>query len=203
MIDFFVNGGFMMIPMLIVSVAAVAFMIERGLALRKQNVLPQPLVDELNLFLNTGNLKSLSNACQQFPSPLSRLLDCSIAHIEQDKKENQDAVETQARREVILLEKWLVFLEIIVGIAPLMGLLGTLHGMITLFGGLGVNFGAADPAAIAAGISVTLNVTFMGLAIAVPSLVAWSYYSRRVEVLTAELETSLNEFIQKVYEKQK
>jgi len=64
---------------------------------------------------------------------------------------------------------------------------------------LGANFGAADPAIIAAGISVTLNVTFMGLAIAIPSLIGWSFYSKRVEILTAELETSLGEFIQLLY----
>jgi len=203
MIDFFVKGGFMMIPMLLVSIAAVAFMIERGLALKREKILPQVVLEKLQLYQTTGNLTELQKCCQSNASPLERLINCALAHRKESKKENQDAIENQARKEVVLLERWLVFLEIIVGIAPLMGLLGTLHGMITLFGGLGANFGAADPALIAAGISVTLNVTFTGLAIAVPSLVAWSYYCRRVEVLTMELETSLSELIQKMYQDQK
>ena len=202
MIDFFVKGGFMMIPMLLVSIAALAFMIERGISLQRKKVLPPEVVSLLDQYLLSGSQQSLhqlSLCCQSVPSALSRLLTCAIDNSNRTKKENQDALETQARREVILLEKWLVFLVIIVGIAPLMGLLGTLHGMITLFGGLGANFGAADPAIIAAGISVTLNVTFMGLAIAVPSLIAWSFYSRRVEVLTMELEGYLSDFVQKIY----
>ena len=203
MIDFFVKGGFMMVPMLFVSIAAVAFMIERGLALKREKILPQVVLEKLQLYQTTGNLAELQKYCQSNASPLERLINCALAHRKEPRKENQDAIENQARKEVILLERWLVFLEIIVGIAPLMGLLGTLHGMITLFGGLGANFGAADPALIAAGISVTLNVTFTGLAIAVPSLVAWSYYCRRVEVLTMELETSLSELIQKMYQDQK
>jgi len=203
MIDFFIKGGFMMVPMLFVSIAAVAFMIERGLALKKEKILPQVVLEKLQLYQTTGNLAELQKCCQSNASPLERLINCALAHRKEPRKENQDAIENQARKEVILLERWLVFLEIIVGIAPLMGLLGTLHGMITLFGGLGANFGAADPALIAAGISVTLNVTFTGLAIAVPSLVAWSYYCRRVEVLTMELETSLSELIQKMYQDQK
>ncbi len=188
-----------MVPMIFVSVAAVGFMIERGLALRRDKVLPPEVLQGLNDFQKNGNKEKLKRSCEATPSALSRLLVCSLEHSSQSRKENQDAVETQARKEVILLEKWLVFLEITVGIAPLMGLLGTLHGMITLFGGLGANFGAADPAIIAAGISVTLNVTFMGLAIAIPSLIGWSFYSKRVEILTAELETSLGEFIQLLY----
>ena len=196
MIDFFVKGGFMMVPMLFVSIAAVAFMIERGLALKREKILPQVVLEKLQLYQTTGNLTELQKCCQSNASPLERLINCALAHRRESKKENQDAIENQARKEVVLLERWLVFLEIIVGIAPLMG-------MITLFGGLGANFGAADPALIAAGISVTLNVTFTGLAIAVPSLVAWSYYCRRVEVLTMELETSLSELIQKMYQDQK
>lgn len=203
MIDFFVKGGFMMIPMLFVSVATVGFMIERGLALRREKILPPSVLEGLSDYQKTGNKEKLRRSCDMVPSPLSRLLICSLDHSSQTRKENQDAVETQARKEVILLEKWLIFIEITVGIAPLMGLLGTLHGMITLFGGLGANFGAADPALIAAGISVTLNVTFMGLAIAIPSLIGWSFYSKKVEIMTTELETSLGEFIQVLYQGRK
>ena len=194
MIDFFVKGGFMMIPMLLVSVAAVAFMIERGIALRKKQILPTSVLDALQIYQNDGNLKKLQQQLcvpdegqtqpRSSASALGRLVSCAIAHLSSSRENVQEAIENQARKEMLILDKWLVFLEIIVGIAPLMGLLGTLHGMINLFGGLGASFGAADPALIAAGISVTLNVTFMGLAIAVPSLVAWSFYSRKVEVLT-------------------
>jgi len=189
----------MMIPMLIVSITAVAFMIERGIALQQEKILPKDLMEALKEYLQTGVLPPLKQAIVQNPSALARLLSASINHLSLPRISNQGAIETQARKEVILLEKWLVILEIIVGIAPLMGLLGTLHGMITLFGGLGSNFGAADPAVIAAGISVTLNVTFMGLAIAVPALVAWSIYNKKVETLTMELETAMEEFLQKVY----
>src|SRR5678809_945591 len=86
---------------------------------------------------------------------------------------------------VINIERGLVILEIVVGIAPLMGLVGTLHGLISLFAGLGTA-GVTDNAALAKGISIALNTTLMGLIVAIPSLVAWSYYNKKVETLAVD-----------------
>jgi biopolymer transport protein ExbB len=111
-----------------------------------------------------------------------------------------DAVQTRARHEVAQLERGLVILEIITGIGPLLGLVGTIHGLITLFGDLG-KAGLADNTQMAKGISIALNTTLMGLLVAIPSLVAWSYYSKKVEVFAVEMESLCDSFLRRIYRK--
>jgi biopolymer transport protein ExbB len=89
-------------------------------------------------------------------------------------------------------------LEIIVGIAPLLGLVGTILGMMTAFGNVG-NAGQIDPAKLALGISLILRATLFGLLIAIPSLVFWSYYSKKVESIAIEMESLCDEFLRRQY----
>jgi biopolymer transport protein ExbB len=89
-------------------------------------------------------------------------------------------------------------LEIVVGIGPLLGLVGTVHGLIRLFGQLGQS-GLTDNTKLAAGISVALNTTLMGLLVAIPALVAWSYYSKKVENLAVDMEALLDRFLRQQY----
>lgn len=107
-------------------------------------------------------------------------------------------LQTRARREVASLERGLVVLEIVIGIAPLLGLVGTVYGLITLFGGLSAG-GMGDYAVLAKGVSLALTTTLMGLLIAIPALVGWSYYSKKVETLAVEMETMCDEFLRRNY----
>ena len=109
-----------------------------------------------------------------------------------------DALEIRARYEVTRLERGLVILEIVVGIAPLLGLVGTIFGLIILFGGLG-EAGLSDNSVLAEGIALALNATLLGLMTAIPSLIAWSYYNKKVETLAVEMETICDEFIRQLY----
>jgi biopolymer transport protein ExbB len=109
-----------------------------------------------------------------------------------------DAVQTRARHEIARLERGLVVLEIIVGIAPLLGLVGTIIGMMSVFGDVGQS-GLNDAAKLAQGISLILRATLMGLLIAIPSLIFWSYYTKRVETFAVEMETLCDEFIRRQY----
>jgi biopolymer transport protein ExbB len=112
--------------------------------------------------------------------------------------ENVDAVQTRARHEVAQLERGLVVLEIVVGIAPLLGLVGAVYGLIDLFSTLNPA-GMDDHTGLAKGIALALKATLMGLLIAIPSLVAWSYYNKKVETLTVEMETLCDEFLRRSY----
>ena len=102
-------------------------------------------------------------------------------HLDWPKAEAVDAMQTRARHEIARLERGLVVLEIIVGIAPLLGLVGTILGMMTAFGNVG-QAGQIDPAELAKGISLILRATLLGLLIAIPSLIFWSYYTKKVEI---------------------
>ena len=111
-----------------------------------------------------------------------------------------ETLQTAARHEIVRLERGLVALEIIVGIAPLLGLVGTIAGMMALFGDIGVA-GLNDAARLAKGIALILNSTLIGLLIAIPSLIAWSYFSKKVEVFAVEMEALCDEFIRRQYSK--
>jgi biopolymer transport protein ExbB len=97
------------------------------------------------------------------------------------------------------LERGLIVLEIITGIAPLLGLIGAVSGLVHVFSNLGLSTGSADTKAIALGIAEALNATVFGLSIAVPALIAFSYFSRKVEVMSVEMETLVVELISKCY----
>jgi biopolymer transport protein ExbB len=92
----------------------------------------------------------------------------------------------------------LVILEITVGIAPLLGLVGTIYGLITLFAVMGAN-GTADNGTLANGIATALDSTMLGLVTAIPSLVAWSYYNKKVETMAIEMAALCEGFLRQLY----
>jgi biopolymer transport protein ExbB len=198
MFEFFRAGGVFMIFLLATSVVGLAFIIERGLALRWGKVIPPDVESAVGSCQGPEDLPELRQICQSRPSSLSRLLLTAQEHLQRPRQENVDAIETRARHEVLGLERGLVVLEIVVGIAPLLGLVGTIHGLIRLFGDLGRS-GLNDNSVLAAGIAIALNTTLMGLLIAIPSLIAWSYYNKKVETLTVEMETLCDEFLRRHY----
>jgi biopolymer transport protein ExbB len=198
MIDFFVQGGPFMILLVATSVVGLAFIIERAFALRWARVIPPDVEYAVTQCRTPEGVSELREISQARPSSFSRLVLTALDHLPRPRQENIDAIETRARHEVLQLERGLVILEIVVGIAPLLGLVGTIHGLITLFGDLG-RAGLSDNAALAKGIAIALNTTLTGLLIAIPSLIAWSYYNKKVETLAVEMETLCDEFLRRCY----
>ena len=187
------------IALILTSITTITFIVERGLALRERMVVPAPITDAVLNYAGGRDLTLLKSVCTQNPSPVSRLLLFSADHLDLPKEENSSLVETRARFELSKLERGLVILEIIVGIAPLMGLVGTIYGLITLFAAQGVESAANQSAQFASGISVALNATLLGLLIAIPALIFWSYYSRKLETFAVRMESLCDEFLRKHY----
>jgi biopolymer transport protein ExbB len=188
--------------LVLTSVVGLAFIVERGLALRWGRVVPPQITAALTVCRTRADVEKLRLACAQKPSPLGRLLTLAADHLDWPKADNVDSLQTAARHEIVRLERGLVVLEIIVGIAPLLGLVGTIVGMIAVFGDVGQS-GLTDAAKLAAGIALILRATLIGLLIAIPALVAWSYFSKKVEVLAVEMEALCDEFIRKQYRDEK
>jgi biopolymer transport protein ExbB len=180
------------------SIAGLAVVIWRVWALRWNKVVPSSIAAALEDCHTPHDLTQLRVACESHASPLGRLLLFASNHLEWPKAENASSLETAARREVVRLERGLVVLEIIIGIAPLLGLVGTIIGMMTVFNGIG-EAGLDNASKLAQGISVILKTTLVGLLIAIPALVAWGYFSKKVEVLAVEMETLCDEFIRRQY----
>jgi biopolymer transport protein ExbB len=182
----------------VTSVVGLAFIVERGLALRWRRVVPSAVEAAVASCQAPEDVPMLRRVCEQHKSPTSRLLLLAAEHLDWPKAEALDAIQTRARQEMARLERGLVVLEIIVGIAPLLGLVGTILGMMTAFGNVG-NAGQIDPAKLALGISLILRATLFGLLIAIPSLVFWSYYSKKVESIAIEMESLCDEFLRRQY----
>jgi biopolymer transport protein ExbB len=191
-------GDIVYILLGLTSVVGLTFIVERALALRWTKVVPPEITQALAACRTREDTKTVCRICQRKPSPLGRLLLLASEHLDWPKADNVDALQTAARHEIIRLERGLVVLEIIVGIAPLLGLVGTIAGMMTLFSDIGVA-GLNDAARLAKGIALILNATLMGLLIAIPSLIFWSYFSKKVEVFAVEMEALCDDFIRRQY----
>jgi biopolymer transport protein ExbB len=184
--------------LILTSIVALTFIVERGLALRWARVIPPQVQHSVEFYRSADQLPQLQQVCEQNPSACSRLLLFASQHLDWSRSETVELVETRARHEVAQLERGLVVLEIIIGIAPLMGLVGTIYGLIQLFRSMTPSAGV-DNAMFAQGISTALYATLLGLLVAIPALIAWSYYSKKVENLTVELESICDEFLRKHY----
>ncbi len=194
--------NFVYVLLLLTSVVGLAFIVERGLVLRWHKVVPPEIEAAVESCRTREDVPMLQRVCEQNNSPLSRLLLLAAGRLAWPKADNVDALQTRARHEIVRLERGLVVLEIIVGIAPLLGLVGTIVGMMDVFGDVG-EMGMADAARLARGIALILRATLIGLLIAIPALVFWSYYSKKVEMLAVEMETLCDEFIRRQYQKGK
>jgi biopolymer transport protein ExbB len=196
---------FVYVLLTLTSVTGLGVVIWRGWMLRWDNVVPPQIVGAVADCRAPEDVKMLRRFCEEKPSPLGRLLLLAANHLDRPKAENVGALETAARHEIVRLERGLVVLEIIVGIAPLLGLVGTIVGMIAVFGDLGQTGlnNMNDASKLAQGISLILRTTLIGLLISIPALIAWSYFTKKVEVLAVELETLCDEFVRRQYRDKK
>src|SRR5437762_12969713 len=199
LIGFFARGGLFMWPLLICSIFALTTIILRGFALREKNVMPLVIESEIERLMPGGSPDRLMRIVENDQSSLGRIARIALQHLRSPRSENVEAVQTRARHEMVLLEKGLIVLEVIVGIAPLLGLIGAVSGLVHVFSHLGLSSGASDTRQIALGIAEALNATVFGLSIAVPTLIAFSYFSKKVEVMSVEMETLVVELISKCY----
>src|SRR2546429_3935390 len=199
LIGFFQRGGLFMWPLLICSIVALTTIILRGFALREKNVMPLVIQSEIERLAPGASPERLTRTVSHDQSSLARITRVALQHLRGPRSENVEVVETRARHEMVRLEKGLIVLEVIVGIAPLLGLIGAVSGLVHVFSHLGLSSGASDTRQIALGIAEALNATVFGLSIAVPTLIGISYFSRKVEVMYVEMETLVVELINKCY----
>ncbi len=197
--SFFVKGGLFMWPLLVCSIVSVTTIILRGIALREKNVMPLVIQSEIERLVPGESPERLTRIVSHDQSSLARIARVALQHLRGPRSENVEVVETRARHEMVRLEKGLIVLEVITGIAPLLGLIGAVSGLVHVFSNLGLSSGASDTRQIALGIAEALNATVFGLSIAVPTLIAFSYFSKKVEVMSVEMETLVVELISKCY----
>lgn len=169
--DLIENAGIFIYPLAICSFIAVFITIERFIALRAGKVIPPDYLAAKPGSVSGGDSSVLAR----------------ITRYSENPEVDRDAVISYARLEVNRLERGLFLLEVVIGAAPLLGLLGTVTGLTQVFSGFSASTGLPDPSAFIKGIALALNTTIIGLAVAIPALGAHAYLMRRVEALAAQI----------------
>jgi len=193
-------GGPLMYPIYFCSFLVVAFAIERAISLRRSRILPTTFVRNLRDLVATRPIDSekIKTYCQANPSPISRIFQTAIKRLHRPLPEIEKAIEDAGAKEVRGLRRYTRVLSGVASVAPLLGLLGTVLGMIGAFQemGSGKALGSEAGEALAGNIYEALVTTASGLSVAIPSLVLYLIIISRIERLVAEMDDLTMEFVE-------
>jgi biopolymer transport protein ExbB len=197
MLELFHRAGIMMYPLSLASLIALAFIIERAISLRKRKILVPEIISVVSNFSSLKDIDLARTICEKYSGPLSNVIKLGLRNYELPKPEIKEILEDQGRQEIRKLEQGLSVLETIAAIAPLMGLLGTVLGMVEVFEVI-KDQGIGQTAALSGGISQALLTTVAGLFIGIPVLIAYNYFTSKSENLILDIEKYTNDLIQKI-----
>ena len=187
MFEMFQAGGPLMWPILICSLLAVTIVVERLWTLNKQSVAPVKFAEQVTKMAASGELRPESIDTIRDHSPLGQILAAGLVNASQGREVMKESIEESGRHVVHRLSRYLNTLGTIAAITPLIGLLGTVIGMIKVFTAITVH-GVGDPTILSGGISEALITTAAGLSVGIPSLMFYRYFRSRVTSLTIRLE---------------
>lgn len=195
MLEIVQAGGWLMLPIIACSIVAAAIVLERLWTLQHKRVLPSNLVQQVRQWAVTEQLdpKHLQRLHQS--SPLGQMLATGLANRHQPREVVKESIEDAGRHVVHELERYLSPLGTIAAISPLMGLLGTVIGMIKVFAAITAN-GVGNPGVLAGGISEALITTAAGLSVAIPALIGYRYLRARVDALVVQMEKETIKFLE-------
>ena len=194
MVDILISGGPVMIPLGVLSLVALAIIIERLWVLRRKNYLRDETITTLQHYLVSRQYKAAIDYCTMNPGPFTHLVAALVTNRHAPYDELKEILEDTGRRELMGLQRGLGALATIVGGAPLLGLLGTVLGMIQIFGVV-ATAGSGLAEGLAAGIAQALITTAAGLIIAIPALFTHSYLEARAVGILTEVEAKIVEFL--------
>ena len=176
-----------MVPILLCSILALAIILERSWALRQAQVMPDGLLAKVRAWLQQGTLDVARMDALRNSSQLGRILAAGLSPHRQTLEERKTAIEDAGRQGAVELERFLAALGTIAMISPLLGLLGTVWGLIVVFDQI-TTTGLGQPSDLAGGIAQALITTAAGLAVAIPAVIFHRHFQRRVSVLVSEME---------------
>ncbi len=187
-LGYYKDGGFVMHPILLCSIIAMVIMLERGWRVFKSKTDINKLMGEVRSALLKKDIKSAVAICDKYNGPVPRIVKAGLLKFGQPSEEIEKAIEGKAVHEIAGMEKFLPVLALMTNIAPILGFLGTVVGMIQSFDVIQQQ-GLNDPGAVAGGISVALITTAAGLMVAVAVLPAYNYFMTNVTKTIREMES--------------
>ncbi|MCD6134266.1 MAG: MotA/TolQ/ExbB proton channel family protein [Candidatus Omnitrophica bacterium] len=198
MLDIVAKGGWLMWPIIVCSIFSLAIIIERFFYFLTIQVPTSKLLEEIREFVKKGELKAAIDICSRKDTPVTNIIKAGLLSYDRRGEDIKEVFDEVALYEVPKLERHLNFLATIAHISPLLGLLGTVTGMIKCFYIIqtkSATLGAVNPADLAGGIWEALLTTAAGLAVAIPTLIAYNYFVSKVNFTALEMERSSRELL--------
>jgi biopolymer transport protein ExbB len=202
LIDLALAGGWAMIPLALLSLAAVYIFVERYLTLKKAAKNPEGFSDRIKSMVLAGDINGAKMMCAQTNTPVSRMLSKGINRIGNPLKNIETSIENVGKIEISRLEKNLSALATIAGAAPMLGFLGTVTGMIQAFIAIAQAEGSVSPQLLSAGIYQAMVTTATGLIIGLPAYVGYNYLVSKIDSIVHSMEYSSIEFLDLLQEPQ-
>ena len=199
MVDILISGGPVMIPLGVLSLVALAIIIERLWVLRRSNFLENSTVQTLSGLLASGRYDAAVEFCRRHPGPFTDLVSALVENRHAPYEELKEILEDTGRLQLMGLQRGLPALATIVAGAPLLGLLGTVIGMIKIFSVV-ATAGSGITEQLSSGISQALITTATGLVIAIPALFTHSYLESRAVSILSDIEAQILDFLHLVRE---
>ena len=184
----FRKGGVVMYVILFVSVLALAIVFERMWNLRKSKIISDSFLEEIKRHWYRRATEAAIEACQSHDIAISRILRAGLLRFDLGLEQVENAIETAGQHEATMLRKNLMFLGFLANVAPMLGLFGTVLGMIKSFDAIALYGTSGNPGLVASGISEALITTAYGLTVGIPTLAAYFYFKRKVEMRVLEME---------------
>jgi len=195
LLDWFLQGGPLMWPILLCSIIAVAVALERLFTLRRARIDTRQFMATIRTVLERGRIDDAVAVCDENAGPLAHILKAGILKHDQRREVIRESIENAGLLEMPRLERYLNVLATVANISPLIGLLGTVQGMIRCFWQIQAKMGVVNPSDLAEGIGNALITTAGGLLVAIPTLVIYNYFLSRVNHMVHEMEISSAELL--------
>ena len=195
--SFLAQGGLVMIPLGICSFLALAIIIEKFIILRKRKLINPEIISVIKNLTQPEDISLALNVTNSYKASLSRLVKIILENAHQPLEDIKEDVADQSRQEIHSLERGLALLETVAAIAPILGLLGTVLGMIKVFSMISLQ-GVGDAASLSGGISEALISTAFGLSIGIPTLVFYNYFLHKSQDIILDLENICNDLLRKI-----
>jgi biopolymer transport protein ExbB len=197
-----VQGGFMMIPIALLSVIAIYLFVERLLTINKANQSPEHFMSRVRDFVLRGDINGAKSLCASNDTPIARMIEKGISRIGSPLKNIEASIENTGKLEIFKLEKNLSSLATIAGAAPMMGFLGTVIGMVEAFIAISQEEGSVSPKLLSSGIYTAMITTVAGLIVGIIAYLAYNYLVTRVAKVIHKMEYTSIEFIDLLQEPQ-
>jgi len=202
LIDLALAGGWAMIPLLLLSLAAVYIFVERYLTLKKASKNPDGFNERIKSLVLAGDINGAKMLCAQTNTPVSNMISKGLTRIGHPLKNIETSIENQGKIEISRLERYLPGLATIAGAAPMLGFLGTVTGMIQAFIAIAQAEGTVSPKLLSSGIYQAMVTTAAGLIIGLPAYVAYNYLVSKIDNIVHSMEYSSIEFLDLLQEPQ-